>query len=112
MVLLSTTEQAVLLAVWALGDEAYGPAIRAHIEGATGRNISIGAIYAPLERLAAAGMLSRRTGEPTAERGGRAKRYYSITAEGVRALEATRKATDSLWSALPDRRCAQAVHAR
>lgn len=98
MELLSTVEQILLLAVWELGEDAYGVAIRNHIEESAGRSLSAGAIYAPLERLTASGLLSSSMGEPTAERGGRAKRFYSITAQGVTALRETRNVTESMWS--------------
>ncbi|MGH2436999.1 MAG: PadR family transcriptional regulator, partial [bacterium] len=62
------------------------------IEDRTGRNISIGAVYATLQRLEAKGYVSSSLGEPTAERGGRAKRLFRIEAEGARALQASQEA--------------------
>jgi PadR family transcriptional regulator len=66
--------------------------VRREIEARAGRNLSIGAIYPTLERLEAKGYVSSRTGEPTAERGGRAKRHFQIEADGVRAVKASQEA--------------------
>lgn len=98
--LLGSLEQIVLLAVYRLGANAYGMTVRREIEDRTGRNISIGAVYATLERLQSKGFVKSFTGEPTPERGGRAKRFFRIQAAGRRALsvsqEALRQMTDGL----------------
>lgn len=86
---LGSLEHIVLLALARLGPRAYGMTVRREIEKRTGRDISIGAIYSTLERLEAKGYASSTTGEPTAERGGRAKRHFQIEAEGERALAAS-----------------------
>jgi PadR family transcriptional regulator, regulatory protein PadR len=86
---LGSLEHIVLLAVMRLGMEAYGVAVRMEIESATGRDLSIGAIYATLVRLEGKGLVKSLAGEPTAERGGRAKRYFRITAQGQAALRHT-----------------------
>jgi len=72
--------------------QAYGMTVRREIEQRAGRNLSIGAIYSTLERLEAKGYVSSRTGEATAERGGRAKRHFQIEADGVRAVKASEDA--------------------
>jgi PadR family transcriptional regulator PadR len=86
---LGSLEHIVLLAVMRLGANAYGVTVRREIESATGRDISIGAVYATLVRLESKGLIRSYTGEPTAERGGRAKRYFRMTAEGESALRST-----------------------
>jgi len=86
---LGSLEHIVMLAVMRLGSDAYGMTVRREIESATGRDISIGAVYATLVRLESKGFVKSRTGEPTAERGGRAKRYFRTTAEGEGALRST-----------------------
>ena len=86
---LGSLEHIVLLAVMRLDANAYGMTVRREIENATGRDISIGAVYATLDRLQSKGYVRSHTGEPTAERGGRAKRYYDMTAGGVGALRNT-----------------------
>ena len=77
MNLLSRSEEIVLLSVWRLQDNAYGVTIRALVSEATQRSWSIGAIYAPLYRLERKGLVRSLPGEPTPERGGRRKIYYS-----------------------------------
>ena len=83
---LGSLEHIVLLAVMRAGSDAYGMTVRREIEGATGRDISIGAVYATLTRLESKGLIRSYTGAPTAERGGRAKRHFRITADGVAAV--------------------------
>lgn len=93
-------EHLVLLAVLRLRDQAYGVTVRQEIAARTGRNVSIGAIYATLDRLEQKGLVGSHVGEPTAERGGRAKRYFRATGRGLeavnRTLESLRNMTDGL----------------
>ena len=77
----------VLAALIRLGDDAYGVSVRQDIETCTGRPVSIGAVYTTLGRLERKGLVISRVGEPTAERGGRAKKHYRAETEGRRALE-------------------------
>lgn len=86
---LGSLEHIVLLAVMRLGSNAYGMTVRREIEGATGRDLSIGAVYATLVRLESKGFVNSFSGEPTAERGGRAKRYFRMTAAGQGILRNT-----------------------
>ncbi len=79
-------EQLVLLGVLHAGDEAYGVPVWRAIEDRGGRTASIAAVYKTLDRLEAKGLVRSRVGEPTAERGGRAKRLYTVTPSGVRAV--------------------------
>ena len=79
-------EQIVLLAVLRLTDNAYGVTVRQEIEERINRDVSIGAIYVTLDRLERKGYVNSRLGEPTAERGGRSKRFFHVTARGVSAL--------------------------
>jgi PadR family transcriptional regulator PadR len=85
--LLGSLEYIVLLAVVRLGPDAYGMTVRREIEKRVGRNLSIGAVYATLDRLEAKGLVSSTIGEPTSARGGRAKRHFRIAAAGARALK-------------------------
>lgn len=82
-------EHIVLLALLRLGKQAYGMRIRQEIEKRTGRKVAIGAVYATLERMQKKGYVSSWLGEPTAERGGRAKRFFQIQAAGAEALKRT-----------------------
>jgi PadR family transcriptional regulator len=95
-------EQAVLLAILRLGLNAYGVPIRHDLSERLGRPVSVGAIYTTLERLEAKGFVSSWTGGATAERGGRAKRFYRVEAPGLRALDAARATTRNLWAGIPE----------
>ncbi len=97
---LGSLEHIVLLAVMRLGANAYGMTVRREIESATGRDISIGAVYATLVRLESKGHIRSFTGEPTAERGGRAKRYFRMTAEGEGALRNTHEIISKMSAGL------------
>jgi DNA-binding PadR family transcriptional regulator len=90
-------EQVVLLAVLRLGDEAYAVPILDEIAQRTGRAVSRGSVYVTLDRLETKGYLRSRLGDPTAERGGRAKRYYALRPRGVEALRESRRALLALW---------------
>jgi DNA-binding PadR family transcriptional regulator len=83
-------EYVVMLSLIRLADEAYGMTIRQDIEHRTERPISVGAVYAALERLEDKGYLTSREGETTRGRGGRSKTYYEVTASGQRAVRQTR----------------------
>ncbi len=93
-------EQIVLLAVLRLGKNAYGVTILEEIEKRTGRAVMIGAVYATLDRLEAKRYISSKIGDPTPERGGRAKRFFKITAQGSAALERSREILASMWAGL------------
>jgi DNA-binding PadR family transcriptional regulator len=95
-------EQAVLLAILRLGSSAYGMPIRRDLSERLGRAVSVGATYTALERLERKGFVSSWAGGATAERGGRAKRFYRIEAPGLRAIDAARIATRNLWAGLPE----------
>jgi PadR family transcriptional regulator PadR len=94
-------ELLVLLALMRLGDDAYGVPISEAIEESSGREVAIGSVYITLERLERKGFVSSRLGEPTAERGGRAKTYFKITAKGMGAVRHARRTLLNLWKGLP-----------
>jgi len=79
-------EQVVLLAILRLGDRAYGVSIREEIQARTDREPAPGALYTTLDRLEEKGLVRSRLGDPTPQRGGRAKRYVEVTAAGVEAV--------------------------
>jgi DNA-binding PadR family transcriptional regulator len=97
-------EQLVLLALIRLGPGAYGMEVRREIEERTGRDVSIAAVYTTLGRLEAKGWADHEMGEPTPERGGRAKKHYRALPEGMAALEQTRAALDRMWHGLTKER--------
>jgi PadR family transcriptional regulator PadR len=90
-------EQVVLLATLRLKDEAYGRAILAEVQARLQREVTAGAIYATLDRLEAKGLTSSRLGNGTPQRGGRARRFYSIEPAGLNALDQSRTATVNIW---------------
>ena len=94
-------ELMVLLALIRLEDEAYGVPIAREIEQCAGREAALGSVYAALERLESKGLVSSRLGDPTAERGGRAKRFFKVTIQGLGEARATQRALTSLWSGIP-----------
>jgi PadR family transcriptional regulator, regulatory protein PadR len=94
---LGTFEQAVLLAVVRLGEDAYGRAIFKEARERLEREIAAGAVHATLERLEGKGLITSRLGPGTEIRAGRARRYYRLSPAGVRALNDAREAADALW---------------
>jgi PadR family transcriptional regulator len=98
---LGNFELMVMLVLIRLGEKAYGVPIAREMEGKCDREVSLGAIYATLERLETKGLVSSELGEPTPERGGRAKKYFSVTAKGMREVRETQRALKRLWQDLP-----------
>jgi DNA-binding PadR family transcriptional regulator len=96
--LLGMFEQSVLLSILGLGADAYGRAILNRVQETLQREVAAGAVYATLERLEARGLVSSRLAAGTAVRGGRARRYYALAAEGERALGDTRRALTAMWN--------------
>jgi PadR family transcriptional regulator PadR len=89
-------EHLVLLAVLRLGGDAYAVPVRSEIEARAGRAVARGALYPTLDRLEQKGLVRSRLGEALAERGGRARRYYTVSARGLACLRAARASIDSL----------------
>jgi PadR family transcriptional regulator PadR len=90
-------EQFVLLSILRLGDDAYGVPIRRDIAHRSGRTVSIGQLYSALNRLEAKGHIAAIIADPTPVRGGRAKKYYSVTRPGLEALRRSREVFASMW---------------
>jgi DNA-binding PadR family transcriptional regulator len=95
-------ELMILLAVIHLGDEAYGVPISRELEAHRGRDVSVGSVYAALERLEGKGLITSSLGDPTPERGGKAKRYFRVTREGLRQVHDTRRVLKQMWRTLPE----------
>jgi DNA-binding PadR family transcriptional regulator len=93
-------EQVVLLAILRLGDHAYGVTIRHEIAECTRREPAPGALYTTLDRLEDKGLVTSKYGDPTPERGGRSKRYFTVTAHGVRAVARAQRAYQRLLKGL------------
>jgi DNA-binding PadR family transcriptional regulator len=99
---LGNFELMVLLAVLRVGDDAYGVPIARELEETSGRDVLLGSVYAALDRLEAKGLVASRLGDPTPERGGRAKRYFKVTAKGLREARDTQRTLVRLWRGLPE----------
>jgi len=95
-------ELLVLLALMRLEERAYGVPIAREIEKRTGREAALGSVYATLERLQEKGLVTSTLGDPTAERGGRAKRFFRVTAQGMREIRDTQRALENLWRGVPE----------
>ena len=95
-------EEFVLLAVGQLKEKAYLVEVGKLLSKITGKNWSISSVYVPLDKLEKTGYLSSRIGEPTARRGGKAIKYYSLTREGKMALTEVKAVHDAFWKKNPD----------
>lgn len=94
-------ELMVLLTIVRLGEDAYGVPLARELTAMRGRDVAVGSVYAALERLEDKGFISSALGEATPERGGRAKRYFRITQQGLRSVHETREVLNKLWGSLP-----------
>jgi len=99
--LLTDFELMILLATLRTGDGAYGVQIAREIEATSGRTVLLGAAYAALDRLERNGLVASTVGDPTPERGGRAKRFFQVTPRGVKAVKDTQRALVALWTGIP-----------
>ena len=93
-------EHLIVLGVLRLADQAYGVTVRQEIETRARREVSIGAVYATLDRLEAKGYVKSHLGDPTPERGGRSKRFFEVTAKGLSAVTRTQRALESMSKGL------------
>src|SRR5438132_7403348 len=99
---LGNFELMVMLALIRLGDNAYGVPISEELEKRTGRDVAIGSVYAALERLEDKGFVTSELGEPTPERGGWAKKYFHVTARGLKEVRDPQRPLVKLWNGLPE----------
>jgi DNA-binding PadR family transcriptional regulator len=95
---LGDLEELILLAVLRLGDGAFGGRVREELHEHAGRSVSVSTVYVTLMRLEEKGYTRSWKGEPTSERGGKAKRHYEVSPEGVKALEFVREIRSRMWS--------------
>jgi PadR family transcriptional regulator PadR len=96
-------EELTLMAVCAIGDEAYAVPVQQFIERSTGRAVAMGAVYAALDRLEDKGFVRSHMGEATQVRGGKARRHFVPTADGTRTLRELRRVRDRIWRAIESR---------
>lgn len=94
-------EEIVLLTVGVLFDEAYGVAVKDEIEHRTRRKVSVGAMQSALRRMEKKGYIASRVGEANTQRGGKPKRFFTITAKGKAALQNSRDVRNELWNSIP-----------
>lgn len=102
MGILTLKEETILIALLKLGGEGHGPSLREELCALTGRSVVYGTLYNSLEYLIRKGYVSSQRGEPTPERGGKAKSLYRITTEGREALLDTKRLREHLWQDLDE----------
>jgi DNA-binding PadR family transcriptional regulator len=95
---LNRSEEEILLTIWDLKQDAYLVAIREQINKTLGKKLTVGAVHIPLTRLERAGIIESRFGEATPKRGGRRKRIYKLTKQGIEVLKEYKKKRDKLWA--------------
>jgi PadR family transcriptional regulator PadR len=98
---LGELELMLLLTILRLGDQAYGVPLARELAAMRGREVAVGSVYAALDRLELKSLIASALGEATPERGGRAKRYFRLTKQGLRAVHETRSVLNKLWKSLP-----------
>jgi PadR family transcriptional regulator PadR len=94
-------ELMILLTILRLGDDVYGVPLSKELSLLRGRDVALGSVYAALDRLELKGLIASTLGESTPERGGRAKRYFRVTKQGLRAVRETRRVLNKLWKTFP-----------
>ena len=97
---LTKIEETILIAIWQLGDEAYGVTIKDRIRDLTGREYLYNTLYTSLEQLVRKGLISKRFGEPTPVRGGKRKIFFGITDEGMESLKEAYEKTRLVWQGI------------
>jgi DNA-binding PadR family transcriptional regulator len=101
MARLTVNEEMCLIAIWHLKDRAYGVNIRQKIKELTGSSLILGTLYNMLEQVMRKGYVESRKGEPTFQRGGHNKVYYSLTKAGKASLKQARHLHEQLWNSVP-----------
>lgn len=99
---LTKSEEILLLAIWRLKENAYGVTIRKQVEKMTQEEITYGTLYSGLDQLVKKEYTVKSTGDPTPQRGGRRKIYYTITPKGFEALRESQALTKTLWGDISD----------
>jgi len=102
MELLTRLEEAILIAVLKLGEDAYGVPINREVSEIFGKTYTMGGLYFALDQLVRKEYLMKRLADPTPQRGGRTRAYYRLTPEGKETLEATRRHQVKLWEVIPE----------
>jgi PadR family transcriptional regulator PadR len=99
---ISRTEEYVLLSVWRLKENAYAVTVRSDLSRTTGKTWAFGALFVILNRLEKKGFLESRLSDPTPKRGGKSKRYYTLSAQGTEILDEVKRVHNAVWSGTED----------
>lgn len=102
MKILSRADEILLMTILRLKDDAYGVTIIKEVKRRTGRELKIGALWVALDILSKRGLIEKRMGDPTPQRGGRSKIYYALTPNGLSELERVRDFQRELWKGIPE----------
>jgi DNA-binding PadR family transcriptional regulator len=97
---ISRSEEFLLLAIWRLKENAYGVTIMEQIKKVTGKTWAYGALFVMLRRLEKKGCLTSYFTDPSPMRGGKSKRIFKLTPEGIKSLEEVRKVQESVWAGI------------
>ena len=99
---LSRPEEMLMLAIWRLKDDAYGVKIRQHVSEIIGKEFTYGNLYSALSQLAKKKYVKKTLGNPTPDRRGRRKIYYTVSSSGTKALKAARELNQKMWEKISD----------
>jgi PadR family transcriptional regulator PadR len=99
---LTKVEEILLLAIWKLADEAYGVKIRRHVSQITGKEFTCGNLYSALSQLAKKKYVKKTLGEPTPDRRGRRKIFYTVSPTGMKALKSAKEMNQKMWEGISD----------
>lgn len=99
---LTKIEEILLLAIWRLKDDAYGVKIRQNVSQIIGKEFTYGNLYSALSQLAKKKYVQKTLGEPTPDRRGRRKIFYTVSASGMKALKAAREMNQKMWEDITD----------
>lgn len=102
MKILSRADEILLMAILRLKDNAYGVTIIKEVKRSTGRELKVGALWVALDILSKRRLIEKRMGDPTPQRGGRRKIYYTLTSNGLNELERIRDLQRELWKGIPE----------
>ena len=102
MNIITRLEEAILIAIWRLEDNAYGVTINKHVSRSFKKNYSMGALYFSLDQLLRKGYVRKTTKQFYHEKGGRSRTYYGLTKDGKRALQEVKVYQKSLWEGVPE----------
>lgn len=99
---LTKTEEILLIAIWKLGDEAYGVTIKDEVKKITGRKYLYSTLYTTLEQLVSKKYIKKRYGDPSPVRGGKRKIFFDMTKSGIKALEKAYNKQKNIWDGIKD----------